>query len=302
MLCARRAAARAAAALRRHPHRRPSTSWRPRTLAALAGAAAASATSSPTRRATGSRRLARGDLRGARWRSLVDAALRRCCSARSRRAGCAGSSDFARRSDGARPRRSRTAEPTRSDTRMKADAREDPCAAARGRVAARAGARACGSSDDSSSSSAARAVVRVGPRPAGQGQAGGHDRRQELHRAVHPRRALRAGAARQGLHGERQVEHRLLGDHRQGADRGKIDMYPEYTGVILSRARRTQKEQPERTRTRPTTAPRSSRRAAASRCSTRRRSSTPTRSRSSRTTRRRTASPTSPTSRSSAAR
>ena len=38
----------------------------------------------------------------------------------------------------------------------------------------------------------------------------------------------------QGLHGQGEVQHRLLGDHRQGAHRGKIDMYPEYTGVVLS--------------------------------------------------------------------
>ena len=42
-------------------------------------------------------------------------------------------------------------------------------------------------------------------------------RHQELHRGVHPRTALQAGARGQGLQGRLPREHRLDGDHRQGA-------------------------------------------------------------------------------------
>ena len=72
-------------------------------------------------------------------------------------------------------------------------------------------------------------------RPARQGQAGGDDRSQGLHRAVHPRPALHAGAARpratsvtfkQNIGSTEVIDKALTS--------GKIDMYPEYTGTILS--------------------------------------------------------------------
>ena len=48
-------------------------------------------------------------------------------------------------------------------------------------------------------------------------QADGHDRRQELHRAVHPRRALRRGAQGPGLQHRAQPQHRPDRGHDPGA-------------------------------------------------------------------------------------
>ena len=60
------------------------------------------------------------------------------------------------------------------------------------------------------------------------GQAGGHDRREELRRVEHPRQPLRAGAQSQGLQGQPDRKHRLLGDHLQGAEGGA---YPDVPRV-----------------------------------------------------------------------
>ncbi len=49
------------------------------------------------------------------------------------------------------------------------------------------------------------------------GQAGDHDRRQELLRGEHPRRALRTGARSEGLQSHAQGQRRLDRDHLQGA-------------------------------------------------------------------------------------
>ena len=78
-------------------------------------------------------------------------------------------------------------------------------------------------------------------RPAGQGQAGHHDGRQELQRGVSPRRAVLPGAASPGLHGQAQGQHRQLGDHRQGDDQRPDRHVPRVHRRDLHRAREAQR-------------------------------------------------------------
>ena len=66
-------------------------------------------------------------------------------------------------------------------------------------------------------------------------EADGHDRQQELHGAVHPRPALQAGARGEGLQGRRTSEN--IGSSElidTALKSGKINFYPEYTGVIVA--------------------------------------------------------------------
>ena len=94
-----RAAARAAADLRRHPHGRGlRVATAP--LGALAGTAAGSATSSPTRRATSSRASSARRSASPRSRSSVDGAASRCSSASLTPRGLRAQMRLRRRADG----------------------------------------------------------------------------------------------------------------------------------------------------------------------------------------------------------
>ena len=93
---------------------------------------------------------------------------------------------------------------------------------------------ACGGDDDDEAPAGddrrhERRHGRGGRRPADD-----RPRHEELHRAVHPRRALHAGARSEGLHGRAEERHRLDGDHRHALTSGQINMYPEYTGTSLT--------------------------------------------------------------------
>ena len=78
-------------------------------------------------------------------------------------------------------------------------------------------------------------LVRGGVHAAGARRHGADDHRrdEELPRGVHPRPALQAGARGEGLHRLLQGEHRLDRAHQTSLTSGKINFYPEYTGVIV---------------------------------------------------------------------
>ena len=93
------------------------------------------------------------------------------------------------------------------------------------------------------------------------------DRHQELLRGVHPRRALQAGARGEGLQRLVQGEHRLDGDHPDGAHEREDQLLSRVHGRDRP-GRVPQDEVSRRRRRRPTRSRRSSRRPRASRCST----------------------------------
>ena len=71
--------------------------------------------------------------------------------------------------------------------------------------------------------------------------------------------------AGQGLQGHAEGQHRLLGDHLQGAQTGQIQMYPEYTGTLLTAIAGDNKP-PEQRAADATPRPRRTPRSTASRC------------------------------------
>ena len=98
---------------------------------------------------------------------------------------------------------------------------------------------ACGDDDDDGEHGAAATEPRE-PRPRSSRtrttSRSSHDRLQELHRAEGARRDLRPGAGRRRLHGQEGAEPRRREDRAEGARDGRDQRLPEYTGTALRRS------------------------------------------------------------------
>ena len=80
-----------------------------------------------------------------------------------------------------------------------------------------------------------RAGAEADPPQPGQRVDDAHDRVEELHRGVHPRRDLRAGAeGRAATRSRKQLDYGSELVAFKGVRDGKLDAYPEYTGTALT--------------------------------------------------------------------
>ena len=206
----RRAAARPAARLRRHPHlgrqRAGDRDARP-----LRRASTRSASRSSTRTCTATPGASGTAILVAAARDRGGAALRRACSARSRRADSSSPSNAPHRGGTDTCDRAACSRCSRSSSWPSGW----PPAAATTTRATAALVRRHHRRDDPAAAAVAKVITEQRRQ---RQQADDHDRLQELHRGVHPRRDLRPGAAGRRLQGQEAAEPRLRADRAQGPE------------------------------------------------------------------------------------
>ena len=105
---------------------------------------------------------------------------------------------------------------------------------------------ACGSSSSSSSSTASSSTSASASSSSGRGiERVAHPGHEGLHRGVHPRPAVQAGARGQGLQDQLQGEHRRHRDRRQGADQRADRRLPGVHGRVRRDRREDQQDRDE---------------------------------------------------------